>query len=236
MNNLMVFEGRKVEVIELQGRILFNPYHVAAILGIKNVRENLRNFNENQVIKLTKSIVSSTDNLVIPTAGKLFLTESGVYKLIFKSRKPEAEKFSDWVTDEVLPNIRKTGSYGVSVTGNDEVIKMLAMSQKNMMDMIGQLSMTLQAMAGSFAQVSEQKYRDSESSMNIQGIDKLIEGQSARKKYKVLLLPKEVLEVVNILLSQDDRNFSFISRYLYKRGYNVSNVAVSNYFYNIFRG
>lgn len=44
-------------------------------------------------------------------AGEKFLTESGVYKLVFKSRKPEAEKFSDWVTDEVLPQIRKTGSY-----------------------------------------------------------------------------------------------------------------------------
>lgn len=44
-------------------------------------------------------------------AGENFLTESGVYKLIFRSHKPEAERFSDWVTDEVLPSIRKTGSY-----------------------------------------------------------------------------------------------------------------------------
>lgn len=41
--------------------------------------------------------------------GENFLTESGVYKLIFKSRKEEAERFQDWVTDEVLPLIRKTG-------------------------------------------------------------------------------------------------------------------------------
>ena len=44
-------------------------------------------------------------------AGENFLTESGVYKLVFKSRKPNAEKFTDWVTDEVLPTLRKTGSY-----------------------------------------------------------------------------------------------------------------------------
>ncbi|WP_334300604.1 BRO-N domain-containing protein [Alkaliphilus flagellatus] len=36
-----------------------------------------------------------------------FLTESGVYKLVFKSRKLKAEKFADWVTDEVLSVIRK---------------------------------------------------------------------------------------------------------------------------------
>jgi len=44
-------------------------------------------------------------------AGEKFLTESGVYKLAFKSEKPKTEKFTDWVTDEVLPTIRKTGAY-----------------------------------------------------------------------------------------------------------------------------
>lgn len=67
--------------------------------------------NNRQIVKLTKSDVLNKDNLVIPTSGKNFLTESGVYKLIFKSRKKEAEKFADWVTDEVLSTIRKTGKY-----------------------------------------------------------------------------------------------------------------------------
>lgn len=44
-------------------------------------------------------------------AGENFLTESGVYKLIFKSRSPFAEEFQDWVTDDVLPSIRKHGAY-----------------------------------------------------------------------------------------------------------------------------
>lgn len=42
------------------------------------------------------------------------ITESGVYALVFRSRKPEARKFSKWVRTEVLPEIRKTGSYGVT--------------------------------------------------------------------------------------------------------------------------
>ena len=44
-------------------------------------------------------------------AGENFLTENGVYKLVFKSHKPNAEKFTDWIADEVLPEIRKTGGY-----------------------------------------------------------------------------------------------------------------------------
>ena len=48
------------------------------------------------------------------TAEKCFLTESGVYKLVFKSHKPNAEAFTDWIADEVLPTLRKTGSYEIS--------------------------------------------------------------------------------------------------------------------------
>lgn len=41
------------------------------------------------------------------------INESGLYSLILKSRKPEAKRFKKWVTSEVLPSIRKTGSYSV---------------------------------------------------------------------------------------------------------------------------
>ncbi|WP_252254512.1 ORF6C domain-containing protein [Clostridium sp. ZBS12] len=111
MNNLMIFENKPVEVFEWNGKILFNPKNVAECLDIKNVNENLRSFNENQVIKLTNSKISNTDFRKLHNTGENFLTESGVYKLIFKSKKAEAEKFQDWVTDKVLPSIRKTGAY-----------------------------------------------------------------------------------------------------------------------------
>lgn len=118
MNNLMKFESQEVEVFEYNGKILFNPYHVGRCLELSDssVRKSVRNFNENQRVKLTKSNVTSGNNLDIPTAGRVYLTESGVYKLIFKSRKKEAEKFPDWVTDEVLPAIRQTGKYEVKKT------------------------------------------------------------------------------------------------------------------------
>jgi len=45
------------------------------------------------------------------TVRILLISEPWMYKLVFKSRKPEAEKFSDWVVSEVLPTIRKTWSY-----------------------------------------------------------------------------------------------------------------------------
>ncbi len=113
MNNLMLFEGKQVEVFEFNGKILFNPYHCGNCLGISNegVRKAITRMNENQVIKLNNSIVTDSHIRKLHNTGENFLTESGVYKLIFKSKKEEAEKFQDWVTDEVLPSIRETGQY-----------------------------------------------------------------------------------------------------------------------------
>ena len=110
-NNLMIFEGNNVEVFELNGQVLFNPKHVAEILDIVDVKSSIRDFSKKQVVKVKNSDVHSMHFRKLNNAGENFLTESGVYKLVFKSRKPEAERFSDWVTDEVLPSIRKHGAY-----------------------------------------------------------------------------------------------------------------------------
>lgn len=91
MQNLMIFEGHDVEVFELNGQVLFNPKHVAEILGIKNVNDNISRMNEKQVVKLTNSKVGKTDFRKLHNTGENFLTESGVYKLVFKSHKPNAE-------------------------------------------------------------------------------------------------------------------------------------------------
>lgn len=88
----MIFEGHQVEVFEFEGQVLFNPYHVAECLEIAEVRSSIRNFNENQVVKLTNPKVHDMHFRKLHNTGENFLTESGVYKLIFKSHKPDAEK------------------------------------------------------------------------------------------------------------------------------------------------
>lgn len=60
----------------------------------------------------------------------LFVNEPNLYRLVFRSNKPEAQKFANWVYSEVLPTIRKTGSYGIaksaSVISMDEIKKSIA--------------------------------------------------------------------------------------------------------------
>lgn len=120
MNELMIFEGHEVEAFEMKGQALFNPYHVAECLDIADVKSSIRSFNEKQIVKVKNSDVHNMHFRKLNNAGENFLTESGVYKLVFKSRKPNAEKFTDWVTDEVLPTLRKTGSYKMSNPDNSK--------------------------------------------------------------------------------------------------------------------
>ncbi|HBE8801239.1 TPA: toxin Bro [Clostridioides difficile] len=111
MNELMNFEGKDIEVFEFEGQILFNPKHVAECLDISDVNSSIRKFNDNQVVKLTNSKMHNMQFRKLHNTGENFLTESGVYKLIFKSKKEEADRFQDWISDEVLPQIRQTGAY-----------------------------------------------------------------------------------------------------------------------------
>lgn len=134
MNNLMIFENKKVEVFEFGGQVLFNPYHVGECLELEksSVRNYLSKMTTNQAVLLKNSDVLDKDIRKLNNAGEKFLTESGVYKLIFKSEKKEAEKFQDWVTDEVLPAIRKTGGYITTTDDmNDEDILARALQIAN---------------------------------------------------------------------------------------------------------
>jgi len=95
----------RVEVINNQA--YFISKDVCDILGISNNRDVMTRLDEDE--KLMS---------VVPTSGQnremWFVNESGLYNLIFQSRKPEAKLFRKWVTGEVLPSLRKSGKYEVS--------------------------------------------------------------------------------------------------------------------------
>ena len=72
MENLMMFEGNEVEVLEFNGKILFNPKHVAEILGIKEIRSVIRNFNDKQVVKIKNSDILRFKILPFSLANERF--------------------------------------------------------------------------------------------------------------------------------------------------------------------
>lgn len=113
MNEIKVFEGKEVEIIELDSVVLFNAKNVGEVLGLGDsaVRKAISNMNENQVILLKNSDVKESNIRKLNNRGENFLTEAGVYKLAFRSNKASAERFTNWVAEEVLPSIRKHGAY-----------------------------------------------------------------------------------------------------------------------------
>ena len=106
MNELQVFNfnGAEVRTQMVNEQPMFCLADVCKVLEIGNSRMVKDRLNEKGV--------SSIDT---PTAGGIqsmtYITEQNLYKVIFQSRKPEAEQFTDWVTGEVLPAIRKSGGY-----------------------------------------------------------------------------------------------------------------------------
>lgn len=81
------------------------------MLGINNPSQVIRDVLDNTEYATVKKSNLSNTHISFPNRGMLCVSESGLYTLIFKSRKPEAQDFRKWVTSVVLPTIRKTGSY-----------------------------------------------------------------------------------------------------------------------------
>lgn len=67
--------------------------------------------DERRALRKSEAPQGSLSLFSANTASILMVSESGLYKLVMRSDKPEAKRFQDWVTREVLPSIRKTGTY-----------------------------------------------------------------------------------------------------------------------------
>ena len=100
-------EPVQVEVREVNGEILFRAGDVAECLAMRTP-DMVRMVDDEDVRKL--HTLTSGGNQEVS-----FITEGGLYTVLVRSNKPEAKPFRRWVTHEVLPSIRKTGSYSVSV-------------------------------------------------------------------------------------------------------------------------
>ena len=113
MNELQTFTYNKspVRTVEINGEPWFVLKDVCDILGIANSRDVVNRLDEDE---------KGVGQIYTP-GGKQEMTvisESGLYNVILRSDKPEAKPFRKWVTAEVLPSIRKTGSYSVSEADN----------------------------------------------------------------------------------------------------------------------
>ena len=107
------FDGHNVRLAGTPENPLFVAADVCELLGIKNSRDAVASLDSDEIasVGITDTSASSRNTITVQA-----VTESGLYHLIFKSRKESAKRFRRWVTEEVLPSIRKDGSYLVTVS------------------------------------------------------------------------------------------------------------------------
>ena len=125
MNDLQVFrnaEFGELTLLEIDNEPWFVGKEVAEKLGYENTKDSLAR----HVSVEDRRIIQRSENttLEIPNRGLTIINESGLYSLILGSKLESAKRFKRWVTSEVLPAIRRTGSYSNQPTGG----KLLAMA------------------------------------------------------------------------------------------------------------
>ena len=95
----------EIRTVDIDGEIWFVAVDVTNVLGYSNGRDAVDSYCRKGVVK--HEIPTQNGNKIVT-----LIKESNVYRLIFESKLESAEKFQDWLFDEVIPSIRKKGFYG----------------------------------------------------------------------------------------------------------------------------
>lgn len=128
-NNVITFNfnTKAIRVVEIYGKPWFVAADVCRVLGIINQGNAYARLSSDE-----RTNIRQTDIGMPGGRDAVMVSESGLYKLVMRSDKPEAKKIQDWVAREVLPSIRRTGaytgSYGEALSGifpDKEFIKTL---------------------------------------------------------------------------------------------------------------
>ncbi|MDU7693972.1 MAG: BRO family protein [Staphylococcus sp.] len=128
MNELQIFQNKQfgnLEILTIEGKEWFPAIKVAEILGYTNPRKAIRDHTKERGVTI-RSVIDKLGR----KQNKKFIDEGNLYRLITRSKLPQVDEFEEWVFEEVLPQIRRTGTYSINPTiqelaNNPELIKML---------------------------------------------------------------------------------------------------------------
>lgn len=153
MNEIKIFENPefgKIQVIMIDEKPYFAGSDVARILGYarprKAVIDHCKHILKRDGVSLTTNQYGVTTEQTVEMS---FISESDVYRLIMKSNLPNAEKFQDWVVEEVLPSIREHGAYMTpetidAIADNPDLLIQLAQKLKAEREKIKQLNLEIE--------------------------------------------------------------------------------------------
>ena len=131
-NNITIFNNElfgSVRTMMIDDNPWFVGKDIAEALAYKNISDALsKHVDDDDKIQIAKRDLQNCND--IGTKGAVLINESGVYSLIFGSKKPEAKAFKKWVTSEVLPQLRMSGVY-ITESATQESIDYQALYGKN---------------------------------------------------------------------------------------------------------
>lgn len=208
-NNLpQIFENSqfgRVRVVMRDGEPWFVAKDVCDILDLENGRDSVAKGLQDDE-KGVDSIYTLGGNQEMTV-----ISESGLYALVFKSRKENAQVFRKWVTSEVLPAIRKTGRYEVQETPEQKLIRFLKESQELL---------------------TYYEKKVAEQALQIEDLSEKLGDAAYWKKAKAIGWLGEYFVLTNISYSQIGKSLVKISKAM---GYEVRKVEDSDYgFVNLY--
>lgn len=139
MNELQIYNNEEfgdIRTVTIDNEPMFCLSDVCKALGLTQPSKVKDRLNAKGVSSIPTLTAGGEQKL-------LYINESNLYKTIFQSRKESAERFTDWVTSEVLPEIRKTGSYQKPMT-TDQKIQLLAQGNVELTERIDKVDKDLQ--------------------------------------------------------------------------------------------
>lgn len=216
------FEDKKVRSLLIEDKPYFVGKDIAVVLGYSNPQKAVRTHVDSEDRGVTEMGTPSGRQ----TIG--IINESGLYSLILSSKLPKAKEFKRWVTSEVLPSIRKNGSYG-----QHEKIESLL---NNMIDLSKEFVVLTKSISDMCVAVTET-------------VDKLARQQSTTiiqessnldcSRCKLDSFPENVKVLVNSMMeemiNQEQLNFSAIARICVANGYNITSPSVKTYYEKHFK-
>lgn len=236
MNAMQVFnyEGNEVRTIMKDNEPWWVLADVCRVLDIQNNRNAARRLDDDEKGVHLMDTLGGGQKMTI-------INESGLYKVILRSDKPEAKKFTRWVTHEVLPTIRKTGSY--SQPGAAQPFTMEQMAQfaaavaaQVVTQIVPVIISTVKEVAQPVEPARPVPWERVWNSNSHPGPRKDIVTRPPATKgtLRIETFPLDIVRAVDSMMEQmmeeQALNFSEIARYCTGQGYTISSPSVRRYY------
>ena len=227
MNEMQVFKYKDNEVrtVEQGGEVWWVLADVCRVLALSEPHRVAHRLDEDEKGRTQITTLGGDQKMTI-------ISESGLYKVILRSDKPEAKKFTRWVTHEVLPTIRRTGGYGSQAAGLTKLAEQMAQTATAIVQVASAMTTVVDKLTGLVDKMSSRPVAlEAE-------LDCTRPTYYGPARCKLESFPKELVRQVEEMLAQmqeqQNLNFSMIARFCTINGHAISSPAVKTYYQKYF--